>query len=79
MFHGRRHPQELGAADVTAFVTWLAVEQGVAGSTQNQALSGALFLYREVPRLPIGEVHVPPRATPRLLGTGSSVFRVDAV
>ena len=62
VFHGRRHPQELGAADVTAFVTWLAVEQGVAGSTQNQALSGVLFLYREVLRLPIGEVHVPPRA-----------------
>jgi integron integrase len=62
VFHGRRHPQELGAADVTTFVTWLAVEQGVAGSTQNQALSGVLFLYREVLRLPIGEVNVPPRA-----------------
>jgi len=62
VFHGRRHPQELGAADVTAFVTWLAVEQGVAGSTQNQALSGVLFLYREVLRRPIGEVNVPSRA-----------------
>ena len=62
VFHNRRHPQELGSADVTAFITWLAVDQGVAGSTQNQALSGVLFLYREVLRLPIGEVNVPPRA-----------------
>jgi integrase len=62
VFHGRRHPNELAAADVTAFVTWLAVNEGVAASTQNQALSGVLFLYREVLRLPIGAVEMPPRA-----------------
>ncbi len=62
VFHGRRHPNELGAADVTAFVTWLAVNEGVAASTQNQALSGVLFLYREVLRLPIGAVEMPLRA-----------------
>src|SRR5437867_2649996 len=51
VFHGRRHPRELGAPEISAFLTWLAVEQHVATSTQNQALSGVLFLYREVLRL----------------------------
>lgn len=48
---GRRHPRELGAADVERFLSGLAVRQGVAASTQNQALSALLFLYREVLRL----------------------------
>jgi integron integrase len=47
-FHGKRHPQELGAAEVEAFLTHLAVEGNVSASTQNQALSALLFLYREV-------------------------------
>ena len=62
VFHGRRHPRELGAAEVTAFITWLAVERHVAASTQNQALSGILFLYKQVLRLELGDVVVPPRA-----------------
>lgn len=47
-FHGRRHPREMGATEVEAFLSWLAVEGKVAASTQNQALSALLFLYREV-------------------------------
>ena len=47
-FNGRRHPRELGAADVTAFLSSLAVQRHVAASTQNQALAAVLFLYREV-------------------------------
>ncbi|MDO8891543.1 MAG: integron integrase [Sulfurimicrobium sp.] len=47
-FHGKRHPRELGAAQVEAFLTHLAVVGNVAASTQNQALSALLFLYREV-------------------------------
>ena len=47
-FHGKRHPIEMGAAEVTAFLTSLAVHDEVAASTQNQALSALLFLYREV-------------------------------
>lgn len=46
--NGKRHPRELGAAQVEAFLTGLAVEGRVAASTQNQALSSLLFLYREV-------------------------------
>jgi integron integrase len=47
-FHGRRHPALLGAAEVNAYLTWLAVEKGVAASTQTQALAALLFLYRTV-------------------------------
>jgi integron integrase len=46
--NGKRHPTEMGAAEVEAFLTSLAVEGGVAASTQNQALSALLFLYRRV-------------------------------
>jgi integron integrase len=48
VFHGKRHPAEMGAAEVTTFLTSLAVEGRVAASTQNQALSALLFLYRDV-------------------------------
>jgi integrase len=47
-FHGKRHPAELGAAEVTRFLSSLAVEGRVAASTQNQALGALLFLYRDV-------------------------------
>jgi integron integrase len=47
-FHGKRHRAELGAAEVTRFLSSLAVDGGVAASTQNQALGALLFLYREV-------------------------------
>jgi integron integrase len=47
-FSGRRHPEELGAAEVTAFLNYLAREREVAAATQNQALSALLFLYKEV-------------------------------
>lgn len=48
LFHGKRHPVEMGAPEVTAFLTALAVERRVAASTQNQALGALLFLYRDV-------------------------------
>ena len=44
-FHGKRHPAEMGAAEVSAFLSWLATERDVAAATQNQALSALLFLY----------------------------------
>jgi integron integrase len=47
-FHGKRHPSVLGAAEVEAFLTDLAVVRQVAGPTQNQAKSALLFLYKEV-------------------------------
>jgi len=47
-FHGKRHPREMGEAEVTAFLNDLALMRKVAGGTQNQALSALLFLYKEV-------------------------------
>ena len=48
LHHGKRHPDDMGAAEVTAFLTHLAVAGKVAAATQNQAKSALLFLYREV-------------------------------
>ena len=48
LFHGKRHPVEMGAVEVEAFLTYLAVERGVSASTQNQAKSALLFMYKEV-------------------------------
>jgi len=47
-FHGKRHPQDMGAVEVTAFLKHLANARQVAAATQNQALAALLFLYREV-------------------------------
>ncbi|MBF7731315.1 integron integrase [Pseudomonas sp. N040] len=47
-FHAYRHPVEMGAAEIEAFLTHLAVRRNVAASTQNQALAALLFLYKEV-------------------------------
>ncbi|HEX7324386.1 MAG TPA: integron integrase [Rhodanobacteraceae bacterium] len=46
--NGKRHPRDMGAAEVESFLSDLAVQRNVAASTQNQALSALLFLYREV-------------------------------
>lgn len=46
--NGKRHPREMGAAEVTAFLSHLATHGHVSASTQNQALAALLFLYRTV-------------------------------
>jgi integron integrase len=48
LFHGKRHPREMGPREVTRFLSHLATERHVAASTQNQALNALVFLYREV-------------------------------
>lgn len=48
LFHNKRHPREMNRTEITAFLTNLAVHEKVAASTQTQALSALLFLYREV-------------------------------
>jgi integrase-like protein len=53
VFHGKRHPAEIGAPELTRFLTSLAIDGRVAASTQNQALSALLFLYREVLELDV--------------------------
>ena len=56
LFHDKRHPQEMGAAEVQAFLTHLAVEGNVAAATQNQAFAALLFLYREVLQKSLGTI-----------------------
>ena len=46
LFHGKRHPAEMGAPEITLFLTSLATERRVSASTQNQAFAALLFLYR---------------------------------
>lgn len=53
-FAGTRHPRELGQAEVTRFLTSLAVDRHVSASTQNQALGALVFLYRDVLEVPVG-------------------------
>jgi integron integrase len=48
LFHNKRHPAEMGAPEIRAFLAHLAQERNISASTQNQALSAVLFLYREV-------------------------------
>jgi len=62
LFHGRRHPRELGAPEVAAFLTHLAVERRVAAATQNLALAALLFLNRDVLALALGPLPPATRA-----------------
>lgn len=67
-YHGLRHPRDMGAAEVTAFLSFLAAERNVAVATQQQALSALLFLYKQVLKidLPWLENLVRPKKPARL-------------
>ena len=56
-FHNKRHPEEMGEAEIGRFLSSLATDSHVSASTQNQALNALLFLYREVLRKDIGYVN----------------------
>src|SRR5262245_43735267 len=56
LYHGKRHPQEMGAAQMNAFLTHLAVQGRVSASTQNQAFSALLFLYQKVLEVDPGRI-----------------------
>ena len=56
LFHNKRHPQEMGTAEINLFLTHLAVERNVAASTQNQAFSAILFLYQKVLEIEPGRI-----------------------
>src|SRR5881394_3587982 len=80
LFHGKRHPRELGAAEATRFLTALAVDAKVSASTQNQALAALLFPYREVVRVELPWLDDLVRARrPRRLPSVLSRDEVDAV
>jgi len=53
LFHNKRHPDDMGAPEIQVFLSYLATEKNISASTQNQALSAILFLYRHVLQKPI--------------------------
>jgi len=80
LFNDKRHPEEMDISEIEDFLTHLAVEQHVAASTQNQALSARLFLYRDVlhkdMERPVDSVRAKkPKRLPTVL-TKEEVFRV---
>src|SRR5262249_8786082 len=62
LFHGKRHPTQMAEPKVTAFLTHLAPDGGVAASTRNQALSALLLVYKEVLRQELGRLENVDRA-----------------
>jgi integron integrase len=56
-FHDKRHPREMGAAEISTCLSHLAIDGNVAASTQNQARSAILFLYRAVLALPLEDLN----------------------
>jgi len=56
LFHNKRHPEELGEAEVGEFLTYLAVKRQVSPSTQNQALNALVFLYRYMLNRPLADI-----------------------
>lgn len=80
IFNDKRHPREMGAPEVEAFLTHLAVQRNVSASTQNQALAAILFLYREVLDIELPWLEGVTRAKkPQRLPTVLSRQEVDAV
>jgi len=79
-FHQRRHPRELGEDGVNRFLTSLAVEEHVAASTQNQALSALLFFYEHVLGQPLDRIEGVVRARrPKRLPVVLTVDEVSRV
>jgi integron integrase len=62
VFHNKKHPSTMSASEIGAFLSWLAVQRRVSASTQNQALSAVLFLYRDVLEMEVGAIGQVPRA-----------------
>ncbi len=56
LYHDKRHPAEMGATEITGFLTHLAVHNKVSASTQNQAFFSLLFLYRDVLRIVLPQI-----------------------
>jgi len=70
LFHGKRHPQEMGETEISQFLTHLAVDRNVAASTQNQALNALVFLYKQVLKRELGDFgHIERAKKPKNLPT----------
>lgn len=67
LFHKKRHPQEMGLTEIEQFLTHLAVDLNVAASTQNQAYSAILFLYRYVLHIDLPDINAVRAKKPKRL------------
>lgn len=80
VFHGLRHPEEMGAPEVAEFLSHLVLDRKVAPATQNQALNALAFLYREVVKRELGDLEgVAQARKPAKLPVVLSVEEVAAV
>lgn len=79
LFHHKKHPQEMGAPEVEAFLTHLAADRKLAASTQNQAFSAVLFLYQKVLGIELPKVEFLRAKRPERLPVVLSVDEVRAV
>ena len=80
LFHGKRHPREMGEPEVARFLSYLASERRVAASTQDQALNALVFVYKAVLERPLGAVAGVVRAKrPRRLPVVLSQAEVGAL
>jgi len=60
LYHQKRHPREMGAPEINAFITYLVNQKNISASTQNQAISAILFLYRNVLNIKLEETALIP-------------------
>lgn len=79
IFHDKRHPQEMGKAEIEQFLTHLAVNENLSASTQNQAFSAILFMYKHVLERPIEGVDAVRAKQPERLPTVLSRNEVSLV
>jgi integrase len=80
LFHDKRHPAEMGADEIRAFLTYLALHGQVAASTQNGALNALVFLYRQVLKQPFPELEGLERAKrPRRIPTVLTTEETQAI
>ena len=79
LFHHKRHPREMGALEVEAFLTYLAVDDDVAANTQNQALAALLFLYQKVLEIELPALDAVRAQRPKRLPVVLSTDEVRAV
>ena len=76
LYHGKRHPREMGPKEINAFITYLVKQKNIAASTQNQAISSILFLYRHVLEIELDETALipirpaKPKRVPTVLSKG---------
>ncbi|WP_151705492.1 integron integrase [Nitrincola alkalilacustris] len=79
LFHGKRHPRDMGPEEIKAFLSWLAVSRHVAVNTQKVALNALVFLYQKVMHRQLGELGFQPARKQRRLPvvlTPEEVFKI---